>query len=70
MSTYKPLKGKFMSTPFLFFLIVFLISLFFMAQRFIFGMGSVSNLNGGYPWGIWVVYDVVIGTAFACEVMH
>jgi len=66
MSTYKPLKGKFMSTPFLFFLIVFLISLFFMAQRFIFGMGSVSNLNGGYPWGIWVVYDVVIGTAFAC----
>ncbi|MBT4078452.1 MAG: Ni/Fe-hydrogenase cytochrome b subunit, partial [Gammaproteobacteria bacterium] len=30
------------------------------------GIGSVSNLNGGFAWGIWVVYDVVIGTAFAC----
>jgi len=66
MSAYKPLKGSFVSTPFLFFLVVFLISLYFMAERFIFGMGAVSNLNGGYPWGIWVVYDVVIGTAFAC----
>ena len=34
--------------------------------RFFFGMGAVTNLNGGYPWGIWVVYDIVVGTAFAC----
>jgi Ni/Fe-hydrogenase subunit HybB-like protein len=26
----------------------------------------VTNLNDGYPWGIWVVVDVVIGSAFAC----
>ncbi|HET7831631.1 MAG TPA: Ni/Fe-hydrogenase cytochrome b subunit, partial [Gallionella sp.] len=24
------------------------------------------NINDGYTWGIWVVYDVVIGSAFAC----
>jgi len=34
--------------------------------RFIFGLGSVTNINDGYPWGLWVVYDVVIGSAFAC----
>lgn len=34
--------------------------------RFFFGMGAVANLNGGYAWGIWVVYDIVVGTAFAC----
>ena len=34
--------------------------------RFFSGMGTVTNLNGGYPWGIWVVYDIVVGTAFAC----
>jgi Ni/Fe-hydrogenase subunit HybB-like protein len=34
--------------------------------RFFMGMGAVTNLNGGYPWGIWVVYDIVVGTALAC----
>lgn len=34
--------------------------------RFVYGLGSVTALNDGYPWGIWVVVDVVIGSAFAC----
>ncbi|MGQ0709974.1 MAG: Ni/Fe-hydrogenase cytochrome b subunit [Rhodoferax sp.] len=34
--------------------------------RFLFGLGAVTALNDGYPWGIWVVFDVVIGSAFAC----
>lgn len=34
--------------------------------RFFFGLGAVTNLNDGYPWGLWVVADVVIGSAFAC----
>lgn len=66
MSAYKPLGGKFFSPPVIFFMVLFLISLYFMAERFIAGMGAVSNLNGGFSWGIWVVYDVVIGTALAC----
>ncbi|MCP4009568.1 MAG: Ni/Fe-hydrogenase cytochrome b subunit [Proteobacteria bacterium] len=66
MSTYKPLGGRIFNAPFLFFLAIFLISLYFMVIRFTEGMGAVSNLNGGFAWGIWVVYDVVIGTAFAC----
>jgi Ni/Fe-hydrogenase subunit HybB-like protein len=34
--------------------------------RFFFGLGAVTNINDGYTWGIWVVYDVIIGSAFAC----
>lgn len=31
--------------------------------RFVRGIGAVTNLNDGYPWGLWIVYDDVIGTA-------
>jgi Ni/Fe-hydrogenase subunit HybB-like protein len=34
--------------------------------RYFYGLGAVTNLNDGYPFGIWVVVDVVIGSAFAC----
>ena len=34
--------------------------------RFIFGLGMVANINDGYSWGIWVVVDVMIGSALAC----
>ena len=30
------------------------------------GIGAVSAMNDGFPWGIWITYDVVVGTAFAC----
>ncbi|MDO8933219.1 MAG: Ni/Fe-hydrogenase cytochrome b subunit [Rhodocyclaceae bacterium] len=42
------------------------IMLAILVVRFVFGLGAVTNLNDGYPWGIWVVVDVVIGSAFAC----
>ncbi len=41
-------------------------ALFFLARRFLFGLGAVTNINNGFPWGIWVVWDVVIATGFAC----
>lgn len=37
-----------------------------MIWRFAFGLGAVSNLNDGYPWGIWIAIDVVVGTALGC----
>jgi Ni/Fe-hydrogenase subunit HybB-like protein len=30
------------------------------------GLGAVTALSDGYPWGIWIAYDVVTGTALAC----
>lgn len=66
MSEAKPVGGKVFTGPFLFFLVITLIGIYFLAQRFIFGIGAVSNMNDGFPWGIWITYDVVVGTAFAC----
>ena len=37
-----------------------------LVVRFIFGLGAVTNISDGYSWGIWVVYDVMVGSAFAC----
>jgi Ni/Fe-hydrogenase subunit HybB-like protein len=34
--------------------------------RFVFGLGAVTALNDGYPWGLWIAFDVVTGTALAC----
>ncbi len=66
MSSHKAIGGRLFTAPFMVLLVIFLIGCFFMFQRFSSGIGAVSNLNGGFAWGIWVVYDVVIGTAFAC----
>lgn len=66
MSEHAPLGGKLFTKPFLFFAVLFMIALAFLATRFIFGLGSVTNLNDGYPWGIWIVIDVMVGTALGC----
>ena len=26
----------------------------------------MTNLSNGYPWGIWIAFDVVVGTALGC----
>ncbi len=66
MKKEQPLGGKIFTPTFLFFLLLLIISLFFLAKRFMYGLGAVTNLSDGYPWGIWIVFDVVIGTAFGC----
>jgi formate dehydrogenase iron-sulfur subunit len=33
--------------------------------RFLSGIGAVSNLNQGYPWGFWIGADVLAGIALA-----
>ncbi len=37
----------------------------FILLRLIFGLGSVTNLNNFYPWGIWIGIDVASGVALA-----
>ena len=66
MSAHQPLGGKLLTKPFLFFATLAFIGFCVIAYRFIFGIGAVSNLNDGYPWGIWIVFDVMVGTAFGC----
>jgi Ni/Fe-hydrogenase subunit HybB-like protein len=33
--------------------------------RLAFGLGAATALNDGYPWGLWIAFDVVTGTALA-----
>ncbi len=66
MSNHQALGGRIFTLPFFALLVIFLIGCVFIVERFSSGIASVSNLNGGFAWGLWVVYDVVIGTAFAC----
>ncbi len=66
MEKYTPLGGKIWTKPFKVLTILALIGAVLILKRFLFGLGSVTNLNDGYPWGLWIVYDVVTGTAIAC----
>jgi Ni/Fe-hydrogenase subunit HybB-like protein len=36
-----------------------------LMARFVLGLGAVTNINDGYSWGMWVVVDVMIGSALA-----
>jgi Ni/Fe-hydrogenase subunit HybB-like protein len=36
-----------------------------LVVRFIWGLGSITNLSQDVPWGLWIGFDVVTGVAFA-----
>lgn len=62
----QPLGGKLFSFTVRVFAPLAIISLLLIVKRLITGLGDVSDLNGGYPWGIWISFDLLIGTGFAC----
>jgi Ni/Fe-hydrogenase subunit HybB-like protein len=45
--------------------LVALTGLVFLAMRYLFGIGAVTNLNQFFPWGIWIGLDVAAGVALA-----
>jgi Ni/Fe-hydrogenase subunit HybB-like protein len=47
-------------------LAVFVMCILVLAWRFVVGLGPTTGMNDGFPWGIWIAFDVVIGTALAC----
>ena len=62
-----PLGGK-IWTPLTRVLAAFvLILVAILAVRFVRGLGAVSNMNDGYPWGLWIAWDVVIGSALGAS---
>ena len=66
MHDVKPIGGTIFTKPFKILMALGIIGVILIIWRYLFGIGSVSNLNDGYPWGLWIVYDVVTGTAIAC----
>ena len=64
LSELKP-KGK-IFTPFNIISIpIILTGIVLIVIRFIYGIGSVTNLSQEVPWGLWIGFDVVTGVAFA-----
>jgi Ni/Fe-hydrogenase subunit HybB-like protein len=61
-----PLGGNLMNATTLVCGVLIAIMATFMLVRFVFGLASVTNVNDGYSWGIWVVIDVMVGSALAC----
>ncbi|KAA1055875.1 Ni/Fe-hydrogenase cytochrome b subunit [Azospirillum argentinense] len=63
---HQPLGGRVLTLPFLICAALVAVAGVILFQRYTQGLGAASNLNDGYPWGIWVAIDVVIGSAFGC----
>lgn len=65
-SDVKPLGGRLFTWPVLFFGFFAIVCVVVIGKRLVLGLGPVTNLNGGYPWGIWIGFDLLVGTGFAC----
>uniref|UniRef100_A0A7V4G6U2 Ni/Fe-hydrogenase cytochrome b subunit n=1 Tax=Desulfobacca acetoxidans TaxID=60893 RepID=A0A7V4G6U2_9BACT len=61
-----PVGGKIVTKPFLVLTVLALVGAGIVIYRYIAGLGAVTNLSDGYPWGIWITYDVLVGTALGC----
>lgn len=66
MHTAKPVGGPLLTRNYLIVLAFAAFGLVLIAWRFLVGLGPTTALSDGYPWGIWIAFDVVTGTAFAC----
>lgn len=60
-----PIKKSFFTPGVIILTILVINGLVFAFFRFVFGIGSVTNLNNQYPWGIWIGIDVAAGVALA-----
>jgi Ni/Fe-hydrogenase subunit HybB-like protein len=63
---HAPLGGRLFTPTFIVLLGIAAIAAMVVLQRLIFGLGAVTNLSDGYPWGIWIAIDLIIGTALGC----
>jgi Ni/Fe-hydrogenase subunit HybB-like protein len=62
----EPMGGRILTRPFVFLSLLVLIAVVLLVFRFVYGLGAATNLNNGYPWGLWVVLDIHITAAIGC----
>jgi Ni/Fe-hydrogenase subunit HybB-like protein len=60
------LNTKVVTKPFLVLAALAVVAVVFIIYRYMAGLGAVTNLSDGYPWGLWITYDVLVGTALGC----
>ena len=61
----RPVGGKLFTPTFRVLLVVWVIATAVLAVRLVWGLGAVTALNDGYPWGLWIALDVAVGTGLA-----
>ena len=62
----QPVGGTLWTRPYKLVLALAALGLGLVAWRFAVGLGASTDLSDGYPWGLWIAFDVVTGTALAC----
>lgn len=60
-----PISNNYFTPVIIVLVLIAINGLVFLMGRFFFGIGSVTNLNDQYPWGIWIGLDVAAGVALA-----
>ena len=60
-----PVKKPFITPTIIVLIILVLNGIVWAFMRFVFGIGSITNLTNQYPWGIWIGIDVAAGVALA-----
>jgi Ni/Fe-hydrogenase subunit HybB-like protein len=60
------LNSKVVTKPFLVLAALAVVAVVLIFYRYMAGLGAVTNLSDGYPWGLWITYDVLVGTALGC----
>jgi Ni/Fe-hydrogenase subunit HybB-like protein len=61
-----PSETRVFTTPIKVLLGLGLLAVILIVWRFAAGLGPTTSLSAGFPWGIWIAFDVVTGTALAC----
>jgi len=62
----RPVGGPLFTPTFTVLVALFAVACATLLIRFVKGLGAVTALNDGYPWGLWIAYDVLVGAALAC----
>jgi len=62
----KPIGGPVTTRPFKMLLAMAIVAGVILVWRLVAGLGATTALSSGFPWGLWIAFDVVTGTALAC----
>ncbi len=61
----RPVGGKLLTPMFKLMLVLWAAGTAVGIVRFTQGLGATTAMNDGYPWGLWIAFDVVVGTGLA-----
>src|SRR4029078_11394538 len=62
----QPVGGRILTRPFSVLAALFGLAAVLILARLGLGLGRITAMSDGYPWGLWIAFDVVTGTALAC----